>query len=263
MSERSRHEFAIALAVALGLSLTVSSVPAQVPPSNKVQLKCQTGATKASITFVSSKLKCAQKCFGKARPTSGPFTGCLPPDYTDPKMNTCILDPGKGAEAKASAKIDKSCAAECPVCNDGVLCPDSAMFVTFLESALDFIGVQIYCREAANESPTKEEAKCEDAVGKSLVKFVGSKVKCFQNCVTREFKGKIPASSCTAGSPTDVATQECITKAETRAVASIDKVCVDVPGNPPCYTPGMSGADWVALGEIAVDAVTPSLYCGS
>ena len=66
-----------------------------------------------------------------------------------------------------------------------------------------------------------------------------------------------------AGSPADVPTQECITKAETRAVASIDKVCVDVPGNPPCYTPGMSGADWVALGEIAVDAVTPSLYCGS
>src|SRR5262245_52801344 len=193
MSERSRHGVWMAMAVAAGLSLAVSSVRAQSPPANKVQLKCQTGTAKATATFVKSKLKCAQKCLANARKTSGPYTGCVPPDFTDPKTNTCILDPEKGAEAKARAKIDKGCAADCPACYAG-FCPDSTPLVDAVEGELDFIGVQIYCREAGGESPTKAEAKCEDAVGKSLAKFVGVKAKCFQNCITREFKGKIPAN---------------------------------------------------------------------
>ena len=253
----------MAMAVAGGLTLTVTPVPAQSPPANKIQLKCQTGVSKATATFVKSKLKCAQSCLGKARKTSGPYTGCKPPDYTDPKTNACILDSEKGAEAKASAKIDKGCAADCPACYDGIFCPDSTVFVGAVEQELDFIGVQIYCREAADESPTKAEAKCEDTVAKSLAKFVGVKAKCYQSCITAEFKGKIPANSCTAGSPSDVATQDCITKAETKAAASIDKVCVAVPGNPPCYAPGMSGAAWIAIGEDAVDVVASAVYCGS
>jgi len=252
----------MAMAVATGLSLALSSVRAQSPPANKVQLKCQTGTAKATATFVKSKLKCAQKCLGTARKTSGPYTGCVPPDFTDPKTNTCILDPEKGAEAKARAKIDKGCAADCPACY-AFFCPDSTPLVDAVEGELDTIGVQIYCREAAGESPTKAEAKCEDAVGKSLAKFVGVKAKCFQNCITREFKGKIPANSCTVGSPADVATQDCITKAETKGAASIDKVCVVVPGNPPCYPADRSGAGWIAIGEEAVDVVAPAVYCGS
>src|SRR5262249_56131385 len=89
------------------------------------------------------------------------------------------------------------------------------------------------------------------------------KGKGYQGCIRAEFKGKIPANSCTAGSPSDVATQDCITKAETKAAASIDKVCVAVPGNPPCYAPGMSGADWSGIGEGAVDVVAQAVYCGS
>jgi hypothetical protein len=81
--------------------------------------------------------------------------------------------------------------------------------------------------------------------------------------VKKEFKDKIPADSCMAGSPADVATHECITKAETKAGAAIDKFCVAVPGNPQCYPLGVSGADWVAIAEEAVDVVIPALYCGS
>jgi hypothetical protein len=264
MSERSRHRFWVTMGVAAGLSLTVSSVPAQSPPSNKDQLKCQTGAAKTLSKFVKSKAKCAQKCLDKARKTSGPYTGCEPPDYTDPATNACIFDPQKGAEAKARGKIDKGCAADCPDCYAfGFTCPPSEALVAGFEVNLDIIGVQIFCLEAGGTSPTKEEAKCEDTVLKSLVKFVGSKAKCYQTCVKTEFKGKIPADSCMVGSPADVATQECITKAETKAGAAIDKVCVAVPGNPPCYPPAVSGADWVAIAEEAVDVVVPALYCGS
>jgi len=135
--------------------------------------------------------------------------------------------------------------------------------VASLEEVIDAVGVEIYCLEVAGTSPTKEEAKCEDTVAKSFVKFLGSKAKCYQKCVKNEFKGKTPANSCTAGSPADVATQKCITKAETKAVESIDKVCVAVPGNPSCYTLAASGAEWVALAEQAVDVTVPGLYCGS
>jgi len=76
------------------------------------------------------------------------------------------FDPQKGTEAKASAKIGKGCAADCPACYDGVLRPDSTPWVDAVEEQLDFIGVGIYCREAAGESPTTEEAKCEDAVAR-------------------------------------------------------------------------------------------------
>jgi hypothetical protein len=263
MSVRSRHEVWMAMAVAAGLTLTISSVTAQSPPANKDQLKCQTAVANSLAKFAKSKAKCAQKCLNTARKTSGPYTGCKPPDYTDPETNACIFDPQKGAEAKARAKIGKGCAADCPNCYaDQSLC-DGELFVTAVETEIDSIGVQIYCLEAADTSPTKDQAKCEDAVAKSLAKFLGAKAKCYQKCVTTEFKGKIPANSCAAGSPADVTTQECITKAETKAVTSIDKVCVTVPGNPPCYAPDTSGADWGAIGEGAVDTVAPIVFCGS
>src|SRR5262245_7288259 len=103
MSERSRHEFAMAMAIAVGLTLTVSTVPAQTTQANNAQLKCQTCVSKALVKLVQIKAKCAKTCLEKARKTSGPYTGCEPPDFTDPKTNACSFDPEKGAEAKARA----------------------------------------------------------------------------------------------------------------------------------------------------------------
>jgi hypothetical protein len=48
MSERRRHEFWMAMAVAAGLSLVISSAGAQSPPANKDQLKCQRGLRRTS-----------------------------------------------------------------------------------------------------------------------------------------------------------------------------------------------------------------------
>src|SRR5262249_15642191 len=159
MSERARHGFSMAMAVAVGLSLTVSSVSAQTPPANKLQLKCQTSVSKALVKFVQRKAKCAQKCLAKARKTSGPYQGCEPPDFTDPKTNACIFDPEKGAEAKARTTISKGCAAECPVCYE-FICPDGAQVVAGLEELIDSIGVQFFCLEVAGQTPTKQKAKC-------------------------------------------------------------------------------------------------------
>ena len=72
---------------------------------------------------------------------------------------------------------------------------------------------------------TKEQTKCEDGVANSLITFTKSKGKCLDTCVEKQFKGKILSGSCTAGSPSDADTQQCIQKAEDKAAGSIDKVC--------------------------------------
>jgi hypothetical protein len=253
----------MAVAVAAGLSLVISSAAAQSPPANKDQLKCQAGFAKNVTKFAVNKGKCAQKCLTKARKTSGPYTGCKPPDYTDPETHACIFDPVKGVEAKASAKMAKGCVGDCPNCYADISFCDGVVLVTGVEMIVDDIGLQVYCREASDMTPTPQEAKCEDTVAKSLTKYLGTKAKCYQKCIEAEFKGKIPANSCVAPSPADIATQECIVKSGTKIVESIDKVCVTVPGNPPCYSPGMTGADWAELGDVGVDGAAPLIFCGS
>jgi hypothetical protein len=253
----------MAMAVAVGLTSMISSAMAQSRPATKDQLKCQTGSAQSLAKFATSKAKCAQKCLNEARKTSGPYTGCKPPDYTDPDTHACIFDAQKGAEEKARARMAKGCTADCPTCYADVSLCDGALLVDAVEQIIDFIGPQVYCLEANDMSPTKQEAKCEDTVAKGLAKFLGVKAKCYQKCVTMEFKGKIPPNGCAAPSPSDLATQECIMKAETKVAEAIDKVCVTVPGNPPCYSPGMTGAGWAALGETGVDGAAPAIFCGS
>jgi hypothetical protein len=203
-----------------------------------------------------------QKCLNKARKTSGPYTGCKPPDFTDPETNACIFDPEKGVEAKASTKMAKGCVGDCPNCYVDVSPCDGVILVEAVEQIVDSIGLQVYCREANDMSPTPQEAKCEDTVAKSLTKYLVAKAKCYQKCIESEFKGKIPANGCAAPSPGDLATQEFVVKARSKVVDSIDKVCVTVPGNPPCYS-GKTGADWAALGDTGVDGAAPAIFCGS
>jgi hypothetical protein len=257
--------------VALGLCLASSPVLAQTTPDNKDALKCQTGQSKTVAKFVSKKAKCGMKCLATARKTSGPYTGCQPPGYTDPTTNACIFDPLKGAEAKALAGVAKGCAKDCPDCYaDDVPsnCPDGAGFVANAETQVDTFGPLVFCLEAGGLTPTKEQAKCEDGVAKALVKFVSSFGKAVAKCVTNDFNGKIPDGSCTfSGTPPtvpDAATQAALDKAQGKAVASIDKVCVTVPGNPPCYGPTLdSGQEWSNLVETVLAGASPGTYCGS
>src|SRR5262249_56860283 len=83
------------------LCFVASPVFAQVAPANKDQLKCETGQSKSTAKFVSSKSKCAMKCLATARKTMGPYTDCTPPYGGATAL--CISDAttGKGAEHKA------------------------------------------------------------------------------------------------------------------------------------------------------------------
>lgn len=260
----------LGVAVALGLGLAGAPALAQTTPDNKDALKCQTGQSKTTAKFVGAKAKCAMKCLATQRKAAVPdYTGCQPPGYTDPATNACINDPVKGAEAKALAGIGKGCVKDCPDCyaDDAPSnCPNGAGFVANAETQVDAVGPLAFCLEAAGITPTKEQAKCEDTVAKSLVKYVGSFGKAVSKCITSEFNGKIPAGSCTFSGTTvtDAKTQAALDKAQAKAIASIDKLCVTIPGNPPCYGPTLdSGQEWTDLVEGLLAGNSPATFCGS
>jgi hypothetical protein len=279
--------FGRAAIAASGLCLLAASVPAQVTDPTKLEQKCESTVGKTITKFVGSKSKCISKCFATARKTSGPYTGCKEPAYTDTATHDCITGSLKGAEAKAGAGISKACAAmtSCPACY-GTLpggsagrCADGSganSFVVDAESDVDApfgpgtgFPSLIYCLESGGTTPTKDEAKCEDGVVKALVKFVGSKQKCEAKCYANFYKGSIPGG-CDPSMPggvSDPATVACIkdpTKgAEAKASAAIIKACtVAVPG---CYTGGAAGAasTFVNAVEAKVDQRTPQIQCGS
>jgi pimeloyl-ACP methyl ester carboxylesterase len=234
----------------------------EVPP-NKDELKCEAGTSQSLAKFVKAKGKCIQKCLDAQRKSGGPYTDCSAPYGGD--TATCIQDAKKGAEGKARGSIAKACEKDCPDCYDaGGNCPDGANFVAGAEGNIDQTGSLVYCLEAGAMTPDKAQAKCEDGIAKSLIKFTGAKSKCYDKCVEKEFKGKIPAGSCTAGSPSDGDTQQCIGKAEEKATEAVDKVCEVSGAKPACYGPERdSGAEWVATVENLVDTQTPLVYCSS
>ena len=260
--------FGIVVAAAGSLCLIASSVPAQFPPvtdPNKDEAKCESNAGKTLGKFTGQKAKCISKCIKTGRKTSGPYTGCFGPGFSDPATNACIKDPLKGAEAKAAASIVKKCP-DCPECYDPNVCTDSSStnpFVSNTESLIDPFGNLVFCTEAAGMTPTKDEGKCEDSVAKALAKFVASKTKCYDKCTKNELKGKIAPGSCMPPSPSDPATNACIFDplkgAEAKTAAAIDKKCVVTPA---CYG-GQTGMGWVTLVENIQDTQVPIIACGS
>ncbi len=258
------------IALAAGaLCFVTSPVFAQVAPGNKDELKCETGQSKTSAKFVSSKAKCAMKCLSTARKTNGPYTDCTPP-YGGTTA-TCISDAitGKGAEQKAVAGITKGCTKDCPDCyadNTPSDCPGGTGFVASAETNVDTVGPAVFCLENTNMTPTKDQAKCEDGVAKALVKYVGSFGKAVSKCVTNAFNGKIGANQCVfAGMPPtvpDPATQAAIDKAAGKTADSIDKVCADVPGaTPPCYAL-TTGTQLTGLITGILANTSPDSFCG-
>ncbi len=258
-------EVSFAVALTAGLC-RIASAAAPLPPGvTSDEVKCESGTGKALSKFVGSKSSCAQKCLAAARKTSGPYTDCFAP-YGGATA-TCILDPAKGAEAKAKAAIVKACTTDCPECYAASNCSTGNPFVSTTESLLDLQGPSVYCTENGAGTPSKTEAKCEDSTGKSLGKFVAAKSKCYDKCNQSMVKAKIPTGSCNPPIPSDAATATCITTAESKTAAAIDKACSTAGANPACYDGSLlrpnTGAGWVALVESIVDGQVPQIACGS
>ncbi len=272
---------------AVGLCVMAGSALAQFPPitePTKDEAKCQTSTGKALSKLVSSRTKCVQKCLKEGRkvvPGPGPYTDCFAP-YGGATA-TCITDATtlKGADDKARASIVKACMDQpgkdkCPECYGAGLCNSGNPLVTTTGNTLNAFGLNVYCVESGFRAPdpnvppatpTKDEAKCEDGLAKTLGKFVGSKSKCYQKCNQNMLKGKIAPNSCDAPTPADAATVACIDKAELKALQGLDKVCFVDGVAPSCYDGTVlrpnTSAGWVALAEGAVDGQVPIVGCGS
>jgi hypothetical protein len=258
--------------VAAGLCLVATTGQAQL---TKDVLKCESGTGKALSKFTGSKSKCVSKCLSTARKTMGPFGGCLPP-YADPTASACITGSLKGAEAKAGATIAKGCAAaaSCPACYVTEFSPGACTdasggnpFVQFVEGLFDVLPPNVYCVEQGGGTPSKTDAKCEDSLAKALVKFVGSKAKCYDKCVATANKAGMSGTAFGCDPPaTETATMTCVATATTKSNASIDKACFTPPATfPSCYDgsgfrPNTS-AGWTALAEGSVDATTSKVFC--
>lgn len=268
-----RSRFLIA-AGAAGLCLTMGSALAQFPPitdPSKDEVKCESSTGKALSKQVGSRAKCVSKCMGTARKTSGPYTECLPP-FSGVTLACLSGDPAKSADAKAVASIVKACTDapgkdRCPECYGAATCTSGQPFVNTTAALTSAQGSSVYCVEASTATPTKEEAKCEDAVSKTLVKWVGSIAKCYDKCNQNMVKGKIAFGTCDVPA-SDPATQACMTKARDKTVAGIDKACFIAPAvAPTCYDGTAlrpnSGAGWTALVEGIVATQTPLIACGS
>jgi hypothetical protein len=266
------------LTIAVGaaaLCLLHTGALAQFPPvtdPNKDEVKCQRGAGKAGVKQVATRSKCVAKCIKTARAASGPYTGCFSP-FADPATNTCILDPAKGADAKARATIVKACAVDCPECytaQDPMLCSTGDPFTADVAAQSNPFGGLVFCTEAGAGTPSAAEAKCEDGTAKALVKLVAARSKCYTSCNSNLIKGKIAPGSCTPPVPTDTATVACIFDpvkgADAKATIAIDKVCeVSVnPANakPACYG-ALTGSGWVSLVAVNLDARVPIVGCGA
>src|SRR5262249_2560649 len=183
-------------------------IPAADPPDGVIHIDntSRDGLTADTGQVREGQGACVQTCLDSQRKVNGPYDDCSTP-YGGATA-TCTQDAKKGAEAKARAAIGKACKKEGAACySAGGNCPDGANFVVDVEDDVDGTAGLVYCLEAAGVTPTKPQAKCEDGVAKSLIKFTGSKSKCYDTCVDKEFKGKIPPGSCTTGSPSDAATQ--------------------------------------------------------
>jgi hypothetical protein len=250
----------------------LAAVPASAQPAGvtKDEVKCESGTGKALAKFAASKTKCVDKCLVTARKTMGPYAGCFSP-YTDPAVVACIQDPVKGVEAKTRAAIVKACSVDCPECYNPTNCSSGEPFTTNTENILDVQGPSVFCTEKNNGTPSKDQAKCEDAVAKNLTKFTGSKAKCYDKCNQNVFKGKIPEGSCNPPNPSDAATFACVKDpikgAEAKTAAKIDKVCT-IPGAlPSCYDGSAfrpnTGTGWVNLAEGIIDGQIPMIACGS
>jgi len=262
----------VATIAAAGLCLVATTAQAQL---TKDLLKCESGAGKSLSKFTGSKSKCVSKCLTTQRKAASPAFGpCFPP-YTDPTESTCITGSLKGAQAKAGAAIAKGCAAaaSCPTCyptTPSPACSDASganPYVQFVEGLFDALPANVYCVENGGGVPSKTDAKCEDGLAKALVKFVGSKSKCYANCQKAAQKAGMSGTAFGCDpTATDPTTVTCIGTATTKNNAAIDKACFTAPATAPaCYDGSGSrpntSAGWTALAEGAVDATTLKVFC--
>ena len=200
----------------------------------------------------------------RQRKAGGPYDECRAP-YGGATA-TCILDAKKGAEAKARKRIGKACEKACPTCYDvrrqlpgrRRLRGDDGGPRRRRRPARSTAS-----RPAARRRP-RPQAKCEDGVAKSLIKFAGAKAKCYDKCVDQAVQGEDSRGQLHTGDPSDADTQECIAKAEEQGGREHRQGVRGAVARSRRATAGATTApSGSAVIENLVDAQAPLVYCSS
>jgi hypothetical protein len=228
------------------------------PDFTAAELKCQNGIAVAEGKLLDARTKCIAKCLKAARAGTVPAADCQGPLFGGDTA-TCVRDASNGAEAKAIATIGKACAADCPDCYTGADCPARAtQAVAQVSTAADTqLMPYVYC--GSQPALTAAQAKCQDAAAKAVTKLAGALGKCATKCKSAESKGDVPVGAC-APPADDVRAMECTTKAQGKAIATIDKACTVDP--PSCYPPFASTL-LPGLATSLVESRHTTTWCGS
>jgi hypothetical protein len=238
-------------------------------PATDAQFKCEAAASKAATKFVGAKAKCVSKCLANFWKGTVPESDCLPP-YGGSTLNACITDTVlglKGAEDKFRTSIQKACdpgfkaGTECPTCYNSGDCSAGGYAgdqVQNIEGQVDSFVPGVACERTGASAA---EQKCQSNTAKVLSKLTASVVKCYDKCKKNERKGLVPAGSCDPPA-SDPATSTCISAADGKSVAGVNKLCGDVGAAPDnCGSPYPDGAAWTNLVDIAISGNIPNTYC--
>lgn len=211
------------------------------PNISNAEFKCQGAAGKAESKYLRGVLKCAGKCYTGYAHGLNPGSDCFPP-YGGATA-TCAASSGTNG-TKMQQSIAKACdptvtsSADCPECYDaavgGLGCTsfasDQAMFLSNYD---DVLVAAFLCKTA---SASTLEQKCQLNAMKAGAKFLGSIYKCFGKCFSSAHAGIGTAADCAPNPvlPNDPTTATCLSTAELKTHAAIDKKCVDAGVNLQC-----------------------------
>jgi hypothetical protein len=223
------------------------------------EFTCKYKSSRVAWKFPTAKMKCILKCQKGAFTGAVPASDCAPPYAND--ALTCV----QGEEADSAAAICTPCVLDLPDCWAPTCSQEASARVASMEASVDALSPLIFCDDSASgDGFTGNEFKCAFNALRRAIDFTYDKGQCLAKCRLAEWKGKVPAGSCTAGAVTDPKTVTCIAKAEAQAIKFTDRYCnpgVTSYADPLECHGATTGAGWVAQAGAMVDTEDPSFFC--
>lgn len=242
------------IGLAASLPLTAPWAQAQESPDTltKHELRCEVQAFKAATGLVDRSADCAADC----NRDDNPLRFCAP-FAPDAEMQTCI----QRAEAKASIQFLRRCSGEsCPECYFGGNCDDfRANWLSEARVAGASLVDDWFCDDSGSpDGLNASEARCQEAVVDSMIKYIDSARKCFTKCSKKNPGDPDACLTSTLDTPSlDAKTQSCIDRARKKYLGACTK-CFDAPE---CWQPTVSCAGSIENAENLFRFFDSSLLC--
>jgi len=236
---------------------------------DKDVFKCEDANAKKSAKLAADIFKCIGKC--TKRRQLGQDASAVCTDPPDPETQACV----DKAAAKYTKVILQKCEGLIPACGEyAPFSPaDTAGYAAdqVAQNApltLSLVEPLAFCAPITDPKDKTQVAtfKCEAKAAKSAIGFATSSIKCLGKCAKRrDQKGEV-GLDCEITSPgLEAETVACIDGARAKAVAAIDKACIEKAGGfPDCgvYSGAVSGMQVTDFIDLQLQTSDPSEdYC--